>query len=234
VHQKALEAMSASLEAEVRAKSELVKQKKKLESDVNEVESALDSANKSYAELQKANNKLRQQIGEQQSQSEDHERQKAELREAVTGAERRNANLMVELDEFRAALEQNDRARKAIEADLVDASDRVNELNSLNSSLVAHKRKLEGDLAALRSELDDALVDARNAQDALQKSYSEVHRHSDELKNEQVRHTGHWRIQVLSFYLRELFLYKNLEICFLLISVLIRVKSRRKGILKIF
>ncbi len=62
MHQKALEAMSASLEAEVRAKSELVKQKKKLESDVNEVESALDSANKSYAELQKANNKLHRKV----------------------------------------------------------------------------------------------------------------------------------------------------------------------------
>ncbi len=187
MHQKALEAMSTSLEAEVRSKGELIKQKKKLESDVNDVELALDTANKSSAELQKANNKLRQQLGEQHSQSEDYERQKAELREAVNAAERRNASLMVELEQFRAALEQNDRARKAVEADLIDASDRLSELNSINSGLTAHKRKLENDVAALRCELDDAVVEARNAQDALQKSYSEVHRHSDELKNEQVK-----------------------------------------------
>jgi len=92
---------------------------------------------------------------------------------------------MVEIGEFRSALEQNDRARKAVDADLQDAADRLNELSSANAGLAAHKRKLEGDVAALRAELDDALVEARNAQDTLVKSYSEVSRHSDELKYEQ-------------------------------------------------
>ncbi len=92
---------------------------------------------------------------------------------------------MVEVGEFRSALEQNERSRKAAEVELLEAVDRINELNSVNASVVAHKRKLESDVAALRGELDDALVEARNAQDTLLKSYSEVSRHSDELKYEQ-------------------------------------------------
>jgi len=207
-HARALESMQASLDAEVRAKAELIKQKKKLESDVNEVEAALDSSSKSYAELQKANNKLRQLAAEHQSQLEDQERQKAELREAVVAAERKTANLMVEIGEFRSALEQNDRARKAADVDLQDAVDRMNELSSANASLVAHKRKLEGDVAALRAELDDALVEAKNAQDTLIKSYSEVSRHSDELKYEQEhsmnaeRHRKGLELQVKDLQLR--------------------------------
>ena len=177
--------MQASLDAELHAKSELSKQKKKLEADVNEVEAALDAANKHNDEGQKLNNKLRQVIADHDSQSEDHERQKAELREAVVSAERKASNLMVELDEFRSALEHNDRSRKAAEADLQDAADRMNELSSNNASLAAHKRKLESDVHVLRADLDDALIEAKNAQDALQKSYTEVSRHSDDLKFEQ-------------------------------------------------
>ena len=88
----------------MRGKAELAKQKKKLESDVNEVEAALEAANRAVAEAGKGNGKLRQLLGEQQGQAEDQERQKAELREAVVAAERKLTNLMVEVDEFRSAL----------------------------------------------------------------------------------------------------------------------------------
>merc|ERR1712227_475349 len=43
-HQRALDSIQASLEAEVRGKSEASKMKKKLEHDINELESALDAA----------------------------------------------------------------------------------------------------------------------------------------------------------------------------------------------
>lgn len=157
-----------------------------MESDVNEVEAALEAANRALSEAGKTNGKLRQLLGEQQSQVEDQERQKGEMREAVVAAERKVANLMVELDEFRSALELNDRARKAAEQDVHEAGERINELNAANASLTAHKRKLESDVASLRAELDDALVEAKNAQDQLYKSYSDVTRHADELKYEQV------------------------------------------------
>ena len=49
-----MESLGASLEAEQRAKTEALRIKKKLESDINELEIALDHANKANSEGQKA------------------------------------------------------------------------------------------------------------------------------------------------------------------------------------
>merc|ERR1719220_2388416 len=49
-HQRAMDSMQASLEAEARAKTEALRIKKKLESDINELEIALDHANKANSE----------------------------------------------------------------------------------------------------------------------------------------------------------------------------------------
>ena len=60
--------MQTSLEAEARGKAEAMRMKKKLEQDVNEMESALDSANRGRAEADKMIKKLQQQMREQQQQ----------------------------------------------------------------------------------------------------------------------------------------------------------------------
>ena len=67
-HQRALDSMQTSLEAEARGKAEAMRMKKKLEQDVNEMESALDSANRGRAEADKMIKKLQQQMREQQQQ----------------------------------------------------------------------------------------------------------------------------------------------------------------------
>merc|ERR550534_1931569 len=53
-HARAMESLGASLEAEQRAKADALRVKKKLESDINELEIALDHANKANIEGQKA------------------------------------------------------------------------------------------------------------------------------------------------------------------------------------
>ena len=50
--------MQASFEAEARGKAEALKSKKKLESDINELEAALDGANRGRAEAEKNIKKL--------------------------------------------------------------------------------------------------------------------------------------------------------------------------------
>ena len=52
-HQRTLDSMQASLEAEARGKAEAMKGKKKLETDIAELEAALDLANRSVAEADK-------------------------------------------------------------------------------------------------------------------------------------------------------------------------------------
>ena len=53
-HSRAMESMQASLEAEQRAKAESLRIKKKLEGEINELEIALDHANKANSEAQKS------------------------------------------------------------------------------------------------------------------------------------------------------------------------------------
>merc|ERR1712045_236114 len=58
-HQRAMDSLGASLEAEQRAKAEALRIKKKLESDINELEIALDHANKANSEGQRPSSVVR-------------------------------------------------------------------------------------------------------------------------------------------------------------------------------
>ena len=54
--------MNASLEAEAKGKAEALKIRKKLEQDINELEVALDAANRAKAEMEKNIKRYQQQI----------------------------------------------------------------------------------------------------------------------------------------------------------------------------
>lgn len=70
-HQRAIESMQASLEAESKGRADALKSKKKLESDINELEVGLDGANRSRAEADKNIKKFQQQLRELQQQVSD-------------------------------------------------------------------------------------------------------------------------------------------------------------------
>lgn len=72
--------------------------------------------------------------------------QNEELKEQVVVTERRNNLLAAEVEELRALLEQNDRARKLAEHELLEATERVNLLHSQVQSENTLKalRKLNG------------------------------------------------------------------------------------------
>ena len=61
-HQRALESVQASLEAESRGKAEALRAKKKLENDINDLEMAADGANRARAEAEKAIKKYQGQV----------------------------------------------------------------------------------------------------------------------------------------------------------------------------
>lgn len=65
-------------------------------------------------------------------------------------SERRANVLAGELEELRTQLESAERARKAAESELHEASDRVSELSVQTTSLTGAKRKLETDIQAMQ------------------------------------------------------------------------------------
>merc|ERR1711999_22574 len=72
-YQKSIESMQASLENETRAKGEAIRQKKKLEADMNELSIALEHANGSNVESQASIKKYQNQIKVAQSNLEEEQ-----------------------------------------------------------------------------------------------------------------------------------------------------------------
>lgn len=143
--------MQASLEAEAKGKAEAVRIRKKLESDINETELALEHSNKAISDLQKHVKKMQNELRELSLAIEEEQRQSSEYREQYSIAERRANALVGELEETRTLLEQSDRSRRQAEADLSDAQERIGELSTQNGNLSLFKRKLESELQTVQA-----------------------------------------------------------------------------------
>ncbi|XP_047492688.1 myosin heavy chain, muscle-like isoform X25 [Penaeus chinensis] len=184
-HQRAIDSMQASLEAEAKGKAEALRMKKKLESDINELEIALDHSNKANADLQKHIKKIQGEMKELQARVEEEQRLASEYREQYGIAERRANALHGELEESRTLLEQSDRGRRQAEAELAEAHDHINDITAQNGSLTVAKRKLEGEMQTLHADLDEMLNEAKNSEEKAKKAMVDAARLADELRAEQ-------------------------------------------------
>ncbi|NWI00066.1 MYH7 protein, partial [Tichodroma muraria] len=184
-HQRAMDSMQASLDAEARAKNEAVRLRKKMEGDLNEMEIQLNHANRQAAEFQKLGRQLQAQIKELQVELDDTQRHNNDLKEQVGALERRNNLLLAEVEELRAALEQAERSRKLAEQELLETTERVTLLHSQNTGLINQKKKLEADISQLSSEVEDAVQECRNAEEKAKKAITDAAMMAEELKKEQ-------------------------------------------------
>merc|ERR1712158_55146 len=103
---------------------------------------------------------------------EQHARQEA--REAFANAERRSNVLAGEIEELRASLDAAERARKCAEGELHEAADRVSELSTTTTSLNAIKRKLEADVGAMQTDLEDQAAELRIADENSKKAMADA------------------------------------------------------------
>merc|ERR1712048_576212 len=157
-HQRAMDSLAASLEGEQRAKGEALRVKKKLESDINELEIALDHANKANAEGQKAIKRYQGQLRETISGYEEQARGRQEVMEAVGIAERKAGALSGEVEESRALLDSADRSKRGLDAELSDARTAVNEMQVINTKAMHDTARLADEL---RAEQDHVSAESR-------------------------------------------------------------------------
>merc|ERR1712198_822690 len=184
-HSRAMDSMQASLEAESRAKAEALRIKKKLESDINELEIALDRANKANSEGQKAIKRYQGSLRDTIQAYEDESRSRQQITEAVGIAERKANALGGEVEESRALLDSADRAKKQLDNDLADARNAVNEMQVINSKAMHDKRNVESMIHTLQAEIDDMLGQAKNAEEKSKRAMVDAARLADELRAEQ-------------------------------------------------
>ncbi|XP_035676027.1 myosin-7-like [Branchiostoma floridae] len=182
---RAMEGVQASIEIESKQKGEAQRAKKFLESHLNDVEVQLETANRSNAEARKNIAKLHSQIQEMQVAIDDEQRQRDEIREQYNMSERKCQMLVAEADEVRGALDNAERARKVAESQLVETNERLGELSTQNSALSGHKRKLDGDLSQIQSELEEVIGEHKNTEERAKKAMADTSRMAEDLRVEQ-------------------------------------------------
>ena len=152
-----MDSLQASLEAESRAKTEALRIKKKLESDINELEIALDHANKANSEAHKSIKRYQAQLRDVEGVYEEESRQRREIAEKAGLADRRANALQGELEESRALLDSADRGKKQADMELAEARSAVTDMTTINSKAAADKRRLESAIHTMHAEIDDML-----------------------------------------------------------------------------
>ncbi|XP_063310955.1 myosin-6 isoform X1 [Pelobates fuscus] len=184
-HQRLVDSLQTSLEAETRSRNEALRIKKKMEGDLNEMEIQLSQANRTAAEAQKHLKVAHGSLKDTQIQLDDTLRANDDLKENIAIVERRNMLLQAELEELRSLVEQTERARKLAEQELIETSERVQLLHSQNTSLINQKKKMESDIAQLQTEVEEAVQECRNAEEKAKKAITDAAMMAEELKKEQ-------------------------------------------------
>ncbi|EYC46232.1 hypothetical protein Y032_0404g853 [Ancylostoma ceylanicum] len=189
-HQRALESIQASLETEAKSKAELLRAKKKLESDINQLEIALDHANKANVDAQKTLKRMFDQVKELQGQVDEEQRRREEIRENYLAAEKRLAISLAESEEILQRIDSAEKTKKQLELDQADMKSQNTELISNNSALSAMKRKVESDVQIARNELDECLNELKASEERARKAAADADRLAEEVRQEQ-EHAAH-------------------------------------------
>merc|ERR1712107_658740 len=142
------------------AKEEALRIKKKNEADINEMEIALDHANKAHSEGKKAMKRTHMQLGDVN---------------AMNG----------ELEESKALLEAAIRGQRQVEQELIDTREQVSDIVGSNTNLANAKRKLENDIHQMQADLDNMLASCKNSEEKAKKAMVDAGRLADELRSEQ-------------------------------------------------
>merc|ERR1712133_29672 len=182
---KAIEGMQAALETETKGKVEALRMKKKLETDVCDLETALEHANAANMESQKNIKQIQLRLREIQARYEDEARAKEVARDNLLAADRRAHANQNALEEARTLLEQADRNRRMIEQELADTNETWGDQTCTNQAITGAKQKCENELGNLSHDLDEMSAEASMSEEKAQRAMVDAARLADELRAEQ-------------------------------------------------
>merc|ERR1712086_926325 len=157
---KAIESMQSAVETESKGKAEALRMKKKLESDVIDLDCNLEHANAANADTQRIIKNYRLSLREAQSKLEEQQRAKEVAHDELINAERKANTNQNALEESRTLLEQSDRARRMVEQELADTNETLSEQTCANQAIQGSKQKLEAQGKDIQARVDEAQTNA--------------------------------------------------------------------------
>lgn len=154
---------------------------------LQELEIALDHANKANEDAQKNIRRYIDSIKELQAQIGEEQRRRDEFRESFINAEKKLALEKMEHDELVGIVDNLQRLKKQLEIDLNDLQVRNNELRADNAALHAAKSKLDAELTLLAADYSEAAAEVQSADERTKRAAFEAAKVAEDLKNQQER-----------------------------------------------
>ena len=182
---KAIENMQAAVETESKAKAEALRMKKKLESDVLDLEGNLEHANAANFETQRTIKNYQMGLREAQAKLEEQARAKELAHDELINADRKANSNQNALEEARTLLEQADRARRMVEQELADTNETLSDQTCTNQAIQGAKMKLESEMSTLQADCDEMTGEASLSEEKAQRAMIDAARLADELRGEQ-------------------------------------------------
>ena len=183
--QRSLETLQTNLDAEIRARGDAVRNRKKMEADFNDMEIALKQANRHADDAQKQVKVLNHDIKDKQAKLDDTQQETESLREQDQLTERRLNLMSTEIEELRKCHEGADRARKQAESELIESNERSNMLHVQNTTLLNQKKKMEASLSNFKIEAEEAMTCALEGEEKAKQALTDAAIMAEELKKEQ-------------------------------------------------
>ena len=146
---RALESLQGVLEVEAKSKAEVMRTRKKLDADVKDLETSLEHATAAGRESQRSIASLVAGLKALAARTEAEAAARAELQDQLLAAERRVCAHRSCVEEARALLDQTDRARRQLEAELADTQETLGEQSCTNQALGAAVRRGNTEVAGL-------------------------------------------------------------------------------------
>ena len=171
-----LEAANGELTVEQRGRAEQTRARKKLESDLAELEVCLDLAKKQAAEQVVVSKRWEARWGEAQARLEEEVRGGEISREAASQAERRAVALLAELEDAKGSIALSERARKRLEVEAGELGEQVAGLKTALEGQAVVRRRLEEEAGGLQAELEEVAVSRRQLEERWREAASEVSR----------------------------------------------------------
>merc|ERR1711902_237665 len=172
---KGIENMRSAVETESKAKAEAIRMKKKLETDVLDLESNLERANAANADTQRSIKTYQLQLREAQAKLEDQQRSKEIAHDELINAERKANSNQNALEEARTLLEQ----------ELQDTNESLSDQTCTNQAIQGAKMKLESEIQTLQADCDEMAGEASLSEEKAQRAMIDAARLADELRSEQ-------------------------------------------------
>merc|ERR1719330_1027053 len=182
---KGIENMQSAVETEAKAKAEALRMKKKLETDVLDLESNLERANAANADTQRSIKNYQLQLREAQAKLEEQQRSKEVAHDELINAERKANSNQNALEEARTLLEQADRSRRMVEQELADTNESLSDSTCTNQAIQGAKMKLESEMQTLQADCDEMAGEASLSEEKAQRAMIDAARLADELRAEQ-------------------------------------------------